>query len=69
MVLNYIWIIQKNNMEELKGTSEKIVGLMEKVNNYKKYILEYGFNPDKDIFIKEELENIKKILDSELKKL
>lgn len=56
-------------MEEIKETSEKISGLMEKVNNYKKYILEYGFNPDKDIFIKEELENIKKILDSELKKL
>lgn len=56
-------------LEELKGTSEKIVGLMEKVNNFNIYILEYGFNPDKDIFIKEELENIKKILDSELKNL
>tara|TARA_R110000803_G_scaffold177709_1_gene240066 strand:+ start:67 stop:237 length:171 start_codon:yes stop_codon:yes gene_type:complete len=56
-------------MKELKGTTEKVLEGINKVNNIKRYIIEYGFNPDKDIFIKEELENIKKMLDIELKNL
>lgn len=52
-------------MENRKETSENIIKIVKKINNFKRYILEYGFNEENDIFIKEglvklneELENI-----------
>jgi hypothetical protein len=39
---------------------EKILNIREKILDYNKFIMEYGFNQDNDIFI---VENISKLLD------
>tara|TARA_R110002020_G_scaffold475523_1_gene710725 strand:- start:2868 stop:3044 length:177 start_codon:yes stop_codon:yes gene_type:complete len=49
-------------MEGEKKTSEKVLEIRKKIINFKKYIIEYGFNPEQDIFIKRELEDIEKYL-------
>jgi predicted DNA binding CopG/RHH family protein len=47
-------------MEERK---EKILRIRKKIEDYNKFISEYGFNEDNDIFIKEDIDNILKELD------
>ena len=42
---------------------EKILGIRKKIQDYNKFILEYGFNSDNDIFIKENIEIFLKELD------
>ena len=42
---------------------EKILGIRKKIQDYNKFILEYGFNIDNDIFIKENIEIFLKELD------
>jgi hypothetical protein len=49
-------------MEGEKKTSEKVLEIRKKIINFRKYIVEYGFNPEQDIFIKRELEDIEKYL-------
>lgn len=39
-------------MEDVK---DKILTIRKKIQDYNKFILEYGFNSDKDIFIKENI--------------
>jgi len=47
-------------MEERK---EKILKIRKKIKDYNKFISEYGFNQEKDIFINEGLDEILKDLD------
>lgn len=51
----------------MEDKKEKILTIRKKIQDYNKFILEYGFNSDKDIFI---IENITQFLDelSELEK-
>jgi hypothetical protein len=42
----------------MEDRKEKILKIREKIQNYNKFISEYGFNPDKDIFIKEDINDI-----------
>lgn len=44
------------------SNTKVLIKLREKILNINKYILEYGFNEDKDIFIKKEVEKIKQQL-------
>ena len=48
-------------MEDRKG---KILDIRNKLKDFNKFILEYGFNDEKDIFIKEELDNFMNELDN-----
>jgi hypothetical protein len=56
-------------MENKKEISENIIKIIKKMNNYNKYILEYGFNSEDDIFIKEDMGNIKDYLNKTLNEL
>lgn len=47
----------------MSDKKEKILGIRKKIQDYNKFILEYGFNPDSDIFIKENIEIFLKELD------
>ncbi len=47
----------------------EILNIIKKINNYNKYILEYGFNSENDIFIKEDIEDIKEYLNKTLNEL
>jgi hypothetical protein len=44
----------------MSDKKEKILNIREKILDYNKFIMEYGFNQDNDIFI---VENISKLLD------
>jgi len=44
----------------MNGKRERILKIRKKIQNYNKFILEYGFNQERDIFINED---ISKILD------
>jgi NAD(P)H-flavin reductase len=46
----------------MSNNTKVLIKLREKILNINKYILEYGFNEDKDIFIKKEVEKIKQQL-------
>lgn len=49
--------------------TNKILNIRKKLLDYNKFILEYGFNSDQDIFIKEDLEDFLKILEEQEKEL
>ena len=53
----------------MKDKKEKILNIRNRIQNYNKFILEYGFNPDQDIFIKKDLEDFLKILEEKEKEL
>jgi hypothetical protein len=61
--------VEDNNMENRKEISENIIKIIKKMNNYNKYILEYGFNSEDDIFIKEDMGDIKDYLNKTLNEL
>lgn len=42
---------------------ERILKIRKKIQNYNKFILEYGFNQEKDIFIDEDLSKLLEELD------
>lgn len=42
---------------------ERILNIRKKIQDYNKFIMEYGFNQDSDIFIKENISKILKELD------
>ena len=44
----------------MEDRKEKIIKIRKKIQDYNKFILEYGFNEERDIFINED---ISKILD------
>lgn len=46
----------------MNNKPKDLIKIREKILNINKYILEYGFNEDKDIFIKKEVEKIKQLL-------
>ena len=41
---------------------EEILKIRKKIKDFQKYIAEYGFNSEQDIFIKEEIEGFEKTL-------
>lgn len=47
----------------MKDRREKILSIRKKIENYHIFIGEYGFNEDKDIFIKEDIDKILNELD------
>ena len=47
----------------MKERRKKILSIRKKLQDYNKFILEYGFNEDNDIFIKEDIDSIVKELD------
>lgn len=47
----------------MKNTKE-LLKIREKIQNFYKYILEYGFNDEQDIFIKEEIKKMNNFLDN-----
>ena len=47
----------------------KILNIIDKIKNYKFFLLEYGYNEETDIFIKEGLKNLNEELESILKKI
>lgn len=60
---------EDSNMKNRKEISENIIKIIKKMNNYNKYILEYGFNSENDIFIKEDMVDIKDYLNKTLNEL
>jgi len=56
-------------MKNRKEISENIIKIIKKMNNYNKYILEYGFINEDDIFIKEDMKDIKDYLNKTLNEL
>ena len=46
-----------------------LIVIKENIENFTKYILEYGYNEEYDIFIKKELNNMKDSLDEFEKKI
>ncbi len=48
----------------MEDRKEKILDIRNKLKDFNKFILEYGFNDEKDIFIKEELDNFMNELDN-----
>ena len=46
-----------------------LLDLKQKVEDYKRFILEYGFNSEHDIFIKRELDKIDRLLIEKAKEL
>ena len=49
--------------------TNEILKIRKKIIDYNKFIIEYGFNPDQDIFIKKDLEDFLKILEEKEKEL
>jgi hypothetical protein len=49
--------------------TKELILIKEKVESFTKYILEYGYNEEYDIFIKKELNNMKDSLDEFEKKI
>lgn len=43
--------------------------MRKKINDYNKFIVEYGFNSEQDIFIKKDLEDFLKILEEKEKEI
>jgi len=48
---------------------EKLKSIIKDINNYNKYILEYGYNKETDIFINKNIEEHLNFLDECKKKL
>lgn len=42
--------------------TKELLKIRKKVQNFYKYIMEYGFNEEQDIFIKEEIKKMKNFL-------
>ena len=53
----------------MKKRSEKILKIRKKLQDYNKFIMEYGFNPENDIFINEDISKIINELDELEKEL
>jgi hypothetical protein len=53
----------------MKKRSEKILKIRKKLQDYNKFIMEYGFNPENDIFINEDISKIINDLDELEKEL
>jgi hypothetical protein len=47
----------------MSDKKERILNIKKKIQDYNKFIMEYGFNQDNDIFIKENISKILKELD------
>jgi hypothetical protein len=47
----------------MENKKEKILKIRNKIQNYNKFILEYGFNQEKDIFIDKDLSKLLEELD------
>jgi hypothetical protein len=47
----------------MKDKKEKILIIRNKIENYNKFLLEYGFNREKDIFIDDDLSKLLEELD------
>lgn len=47
----------------MSDKKERILNIRKKIQDYNKFIMEYGFNQDSDIFIKENISKILKELD------
>ena len=53
----------------MKKRSEKILKIRKKLQDYNKFIIEYGFNSENDIFINEDISKIINDLDELEKEL
>jgi hypothetical protein len=53
----------------MKKRSEKILKIRKKLQDYNKFIMEYGFNSENDIFINEDISEIINELDELEKEL
>jgi hypothetical protein len=53
----------------MKKRSEKILKIRKKLQDYNKFIIEYGFNSENDIFINEDISKIINELDELEKEL
>jgi|TARA_R110000822_G_scaffold185947_1_gene325052 hypothetical protein len=53
----------------MKKRSEKILKIRKKLQDYNKFIMEYGFNSENDIFINEDISKIINELDELEKEL
>ena len=53
----------------MKKRSEKILKIRKKLQDYNKFIMEYGFNHENDIFINEDISKIINELDELEKEL
>ncbi len=42
----------------MSDKKERILNIRNKIQDYNKFILEYGFNQEKDIFIKDDLSKL-----------
>jgi len=60
------WI---NIYRVMKKRSEKILKIRKKLQDYNKFIIEYGFNSENDIFINEDISKIINELDELEKEL
>tara|TARA_B110000285_G_C14636758_1_gene385853 strand:- start:59 stop:259 length:201 start_codon:yes stop_codon:yes gene_type:complete len=60
------WI---NIYRVMKKRSEKILKIRKKLQDYNKFIMEYGFNSENDIFINEDISKIINELDELEKEL
>lgn len=60
LVIYLINLYKKSFMSDKK---ERILNIRKKIQDYNKFIMEYGFNRDNDIFIKENISKILKELD------
>lgn len=49
--------------------TKELLKIRKKVQNFYKYIMEYGFNEEQDIFIKEEIKKMKNFLDEYQKEI
>jgi hypothetical protein len=47
----------------MEDRKEKIIKIRKKIQDYNKFILEYGFNEERDIFINEDISKILNELD------
>jgi hypothetical protein len=47
----------------MKDKKEKILNIRNKIENYNKFLLEYGYNREKDIFIDDDLSKLLEELD------
>ena len=48
----------------MENKEQTILDIRKKVQDFQKYIVEYGFNSEQDIFIKEEIEVFEKTLNN-----
>lgn len=48
----------------MENKEQTILKIRKKVQDFQKYIAEYGFNSEQDIFIKEDIEEFEKTLNN-----